>query len=88
MNAFFKRNASTILTTVGGLGVIATAITVAKATPKALELLEEAREEKGEDLTRIEKNQNSGSKIRSFYINRYWNPRLYLRSNVGASDIL
>lgn len=52
---YFKRNGSTILTCVGGIGVIVTAVLAAKATPKAMLLLEEAKEEKGEDLTKTEK---------------------------------
>lgn len=51
---FFKRNGSTILTCVGGVGVVATAIMSVKATPKALTLLENAKEEKGEELTKLE----------------------------------
>lgn len=51
---FLKRNASTILTCVGSAGVIATSVLAVKATPKALTLLEEAKEEKGEDLTKLE----------------------------------
>ena len=52
---FFKRNGSTILTVIGGVGVVATSVLAVKATPKAISLLEEAREEKGEDLTLVEK---------------------------------
>lgn len=52
--AFLKRNSSTILTCVGAAGVIATAVTAVKATPKAMALLEHAKEEKGEDLTKLE----------------------------------
>lgn len=51
---FLKRNASTILTTVGALGVVGTSIATAKATTKASKLLEEAKKEKGEDLTKLE----------------------------------
>ena len=51
---FLKRNGSTILTCVGAVGVVATAITAVKATPKALYLLEKAKEEKGEELTKLE----------------------------------
>lgn len=57
---FWKRNGSTILTCVGAVGVVATAVTSAKATPKALALLEIAKEEKGEDLTTIEKVKIAG----------------------------
>lgn len=51
---FINRNASTILTCIGGAGVITTAVMAAKATPKALTLLDKAKEEKGEELTKFE----------------------------------
>lgn len=51
---FLKKNASTILTCVGGVGVVATAVMAVKATPKAHALIEQATEEKGEDLTKLE----------------------------------
>lgn len=51
---FLNRNASTILTCIGGAGVIATSVLAVKATPKALKLLEQVKEEKGEDLTKLE----------------------------------
>ena len=51
---FLKRNAPTILTCMGGVGVVATTVMAVKATPKALTLLEEAKEEKGEVLTELE----------------------------------
>ena len=52
--AFFKRNSATILTCVGAAGVVATTVTAVKATPKAIMLLETAKEEKGEELTKLE----------------------------------
>lgn len=51
---FFKRNSATILTCIGGAGVVATSVLAIKATPKALTVLEEAKKEKGEDLTKLE----------------------------------
>ena len=51
---FLKRNGSTILTCVGGIGVIATSVMAVKATPKALRSIEQAEEEKGEKLTTFE----------------------------------
>lgn len=57
---FLKRNSATILTVVGAAGVIATTVTAVKATPKALMLLENAKEEKGEDLTKLEKVRVAG----------------------------
>lgn len=48
---FLSRNASAILTVMGSVGVIGTAVFAAKATPKAIALVEEAQEEKGEKLT-------------------------------------
>ena len=58
--AFIKRNASTILTSLGAAGVLATAIITAKETPKALSLLEEAKDKKGEKLTKWEKAKIAG----------------------------
>ena len=65
MNArlFLKRNASTILTCIGGIGVVGTAILAVNATPKALRVLEEAKEEKGEELTVMEKVVVAGPKF-------------------------
>lgn len=57
---FLKRNSATILTCAGGVGVVATAVMTAKATPKAMQLLEEAKIEKGEDLTNLEKIRVAG----------------------------
>ena len=57
---FIKQNASTILTCIGVTGVVATAVMVAKETPKALSLLEDAKEKKGEDLTKWEKVKIAG----------------------------
>lgn len=57
---FVKRNASTILTCLGGVGVVATTITAVKATPKALRLIEEAEQKKGERLTKWEKVKTAG----------------------------
>ncbi len=51
---FLKRNASTILTSIGGVGVVVTSVMAVKATPKAVALLEQAKDEKGEKLTKIE----------------------------------
>ena len=52
---FLDKNASTILTCLGGVGVVATAVITAKAAQKALSLIEKAEKEKGEELTKIEK---------------------------------
>lgn len=47
---------STLLTWIGALGVIGTSVATAKATPKAIMLLEEAQIKKGEEnLTTLEK---------------------------------
>ncbi|MBR5780386.1 MAG: hypothetical protein IKY27_00185 [Bacteroidales bacterium] len=51
---FFKRNGSTILTVLGGIGVVATSVMAVKDTPKALRLLDEAKKKKGDDLTKFE----------------------------------
>ena len=49
-----KRSAPTILTIIGSIGVVATAVIAVKVTPKATKLLEQAKEEKGEELTKFE----------------------------------
>jgi hypothetical protein len=51
---FLKRNSSTILTCLGAVGVVATAVSAVKATPKAMLMLENARDEKGDGLTKLE----------------------------------
>ena len=51
---YVRRNAPTILTCVGGIGVVVTSVMAVKATPKALQLLEEAKAEKRGDLTKLE----------------------------------
>lgn len=53
-------SASTILSCLGSIGVIGTAIFTAKAAPKASLLLQEAEKEKGEKLTNIEKIKVAG----------------------------
>lgn len=52
VKTFFKRNASTILTCLGGAGVIATSIMSVKATTKVASLIKNA--EKGDELTKWE----------------------------------
>ena len=57
---FLNRNLSTILTCLGGAGVVVTSVLAVKATPKALKLLETAKEEKGEELTSFEVIRTAG----------------------------
>jgi hypothetical protein len=51
---------STLLTCIGAVGVIVTSIATAKVTPKAVLALEEAKAEKGEELTALEKVKVAG----------------------------
>ena len=51
---YLHRNSSTILTCIGAVGVVVTAISVAHATPKATQRLKEATYDKGEELTKLE----------------------------------
>lgn len=51
---FVKRNSATILTGLGSVGVVATTVMAVKATPKAIELINQAEEEKGDKLTKTE----------------------------------
>ena len=48
---FLKANSPTLLTIIGSTGVIITSILAVKATPKALKLIEEAKNTKEEELT-------------------------------------
>ena len=57
---FIKKNASTILTCIGGAGVVATSVMAVKATPKAMKLIEKKKGEKGEDLTIVETVKTAG----------------------------
>lgn len=59
-NTFLKRHSSTILTMIGAIGVVATAVIAVKDTPKALRILDEAEQEKGEELTVKEKIVTAG----------------------------
>jgi hypothetical protein len=51
---FVGRNGSTILTCFAGVGLVATAVLTAQATPKAMTRVENAKAEKGEDLTKLQ----------------------------------
>ena len=55
LKMFAKKNGLTILTCIGSIGVVVTSVMAIKATPKAIMLLEDARDEKGDDLTKFEK---------------------------------
>lgn len=59
-NTFLKRHSSTILTVMGAIGVGATAVIAVKDTPKALRILDETEQEKGEELTVKEKIITAG----------------------------
>lgn len=51
---FLQKHSSSILAIVGAGGVIFTAVSAVKATPKALTLIDEAKKKKGEELTTVE----------------------------------
>ena len=51
---FLKKNSPVILTCIGAVGVIGTAVAAVKAVPKASKRIDDAREEKGEELTKFE----------------------------------
>lgn len=51
---YLKKHASSILTGGAVVGVVLTTVSAVKATPKALELIDVAKEEKGEELTKLE----------------------------------
>lgn len=54
VTSFLNRNAATILTCIGGIGVVGTVAVAIKDTPKAMQLLEEAKAKKKEELTKFE----------------------------------
>lgn len=60
VQTFIKRNASTILSGLGVAGLVATTVTAAKATPKAMEFVKKAEEEKGEKLSKWERINVAG----------------------------
>lgn len=49
-----KKNSPTILSCVAAVGVVASTVLAVKATPKALRAIENATDEKGEELTKLE----------------------------------
>lgn len=54
VRASMKKNSSQILTGIGIAGMVTTAVMTAKATPKALQLIEEKKAEKNDNLTPVE----------------------------------
>lgn len=52
--SYLKYHSPTILTCMGAIGVMVTAVMTVKATPKAMNLLEMAENDKGEKLTNLE----------------------------------
>ena len=51
---FLKTHSPTILTVIGSIGVVTTSVLAVKGTPKAMELISEAKLEKQDDLTVME----------------------------------
>lgn len=51
---FLKRHSPLILTVIGSVGVVGTAVLAVSETPKAMRLLQQAEEEKGELLSKTE----------------------------------
>ena len=60
LKMFVEKNGPTFLTCIGSIGVVVTSVMAIKATPKAIVLLEDARDEKGDDLTKFEKVMVAG----------------------------
>ena len=58
---FWHRNTSTVLTCLGGVGVVTTTVMTIKATPKALKKTETAEQEKGEELSKWETVKVAGT---------------------------
>ena len=60
----WHRNASIVLTCLGGVGVVVTSVMAVKATPKALKKIETAEQEKGEQLSKWEKVKIAGPRLK------------------------
>ena len=60
VRAFTVKHSPEILTGIGIAGMITTTVLAVKATPKAIKKIEEAKEEKGEELTKMEKVKTAG----------------------------
>ena len=54
MQNLLKRHSSTLLTVISSVGVITTTVLAISATPKALKMIEEAKQEKDSDLSKTE----------------------------------
>ena len=59
LKKYLQHNTPVILSGLASIGVVVTAVTAVKATPKAIQLLEEAEKSKGEELSKWEKNDSS-----------------------------
>ena len=60
MSNWFRKKSPTILTCVGVVGVVATAISAVHATPKAMELLDEAEKDSDKELDVVDKIRVAG----------------------------
>ena len=60
LRPFIKKDASTILSCIGVVGVVVTTVMAVKATSKALSLIKNAEKEKGEKLSKWEKVNVAG----------------------------
>lgn len=58
---YLRNHASLMLSCVSAAGVVCTTVSAVKATPKALELIRKAEEQKEEKLTKIEALKTAGS---------------------------
>lgn len=72
-----------ILTGIGIAGMITTTIMAVRATPKAIKLLEQAKEEKGEDLTKWETIKTAGP----CYIPAVITGGLSVACSIGANSV-
>lgn len=73
---FASQHAPTALVGLGTAGFVVTVVTACKSTPKAIEAIEAAKKEKGEDLTIVE-TAKIGAK-------HYWKPALIGAVSIGC----
>lgn len=74
---FVKRNASSILTGLGSIGVVTTAIMAVKATPKSYSINRRSRKRERRRINKMGESQNSKIKLYSFSYCRYSDNNLF-----------
>ena len=70
LKKYLQHNTPVILSGLASIGVVVTAVTAVKATPKAIQLLEEAEKKQGRRIIKMGESKSDSSYISTF--NSYW----------------